>query len=358
MLNRGRKMNLTFEEIRNSAEFGSFLSEHSLALPSNFKLNHKNQARIKDLDNNSLSVLLTFHDLTTARDGKPFVRVFWFNGKGEQYFTPQGFKKISAAEKKRYAEEAKKRAAWLKEQELKNAKRSHEEFLAVGVPCKYHKYLEVKNVHAYYGVRYATQTITEIVGDEVRTRIAKGDLLIPIISLDKQFKSYQRIDAKGKKLLCRDSSKHKGMFPIGAWNSKTTQVILCEGYATGATLHEATGKTVFVCFDIGNIAAVAKELAEKHPHVEVILASDYDLEKEQAGLINALLLSQQFNFKFVFPNTVKKGSDWNDLLHEQGLEACNDLFYSELQKFEHQSNEDIIKSYYPLLIDKNLAKVA
>lgn len=352
-------MNISFDEIKNSQEFASFLADHSLALSSKFKLDHKNQSRIIDTDNNSISVLMTFHDLATARDGKPFVRVHWFNGKGDAYFTPSSsYKALSAEEKQRHAEEAKKRQAWLKEVELKNAKRSHEEFLSVGVPCKFHQYLKTKNVHAYYGVRFATQTITEIVNGEEKTRIAKGDLLLPIISLDKKFKSYQRITAQGKKLMCSNSSKHKGIFPIGQWNSKTTKVVLCEGYATGATLHEATGLTIFVCFDVGNIRAVAEELAEKYPHVEVILASDYDLDKEQAGLINALLLAQQFNLKFTFPYTVKNGSDWNDLYKESGLNAVNDLFYSELVKFDSQTVESTIKSYYHLLTDKNLAKVA
>lgn len=354
-------MNYSFDEIMGFQDFKAFLADRGLALPHGFKLNHKSQGRIKDItkSENDLSVLLTYHDSLTARDGKPFVRVYWFNGKDPAYFVPStSYKAISAEEKKRLEEEGKKRAAWLKDMELKNAKRSHEEFLAVGVPCKFHQYLNTKGVRAYYGVRYATQTITEIENGEEKTRIAKGDLLIPIISLEKQFKSYQRISAKGHKLLCRNSSKHGGIFPLGNWNSKTTKVVLCEGYATGATLHEATGLTVFVCFDIGNIRAVAEQLAAKYPHVEVILASDYDLDKAQAGLVNALLLAEQFNFKFVFPSNVKNGSDWNDLYQESSLEAVNIKFTDEIKKFKRKTIGNIVESYFPVLTDQNLAKVA
>jgi putative DNA primase/helicase len=40
------------------------------------------------------------------------------------------------------------------------------------------------------------------------------------------------------------------------------RLYLCEGYATGATIHEATGAAVAVAFHAGNLKAVAKILRE------------------------------------------------------------------------------------------------
>lgn len=359
MLNRVEDMNISFDEILNSSDFHNFLLSHSLALPRNFRLNGNNQCRIIDTANQTNSVLLTFHDIISANKGQPFVRFHWFNGKPPAFFRPAAeYKPLSKAEIKRLAEEQAKRQAWLKEQAQQNARKCHEEFLNVGVPCKFHKYLQTKNVYAYYGVRVATQTITEILMDEEKTRIAKGDLLIPIISLDKQFMSYQRIRADGKKLMSLNGTKLKGMFPIGRWNKQTKKVVLAEGYATGATIHEATNLTVLVCFDIGNMVAVAKELKANYSNIEVILAADFDLDKGQAGLINTLLVAQECGFKFVFPENVKNGSDWNDLAQEAGIDQANDDFYESLAVFENNSVEDVIKSYYHLLNDQNLAKVA
>lgn len=347
-----------FEDIKDTQEFRDFLAMHRLALPNRFRLQN-NASRLVDLDNNSNSVFMTFYDEISANNGKPFVRVYWYNGKGSQFFRVKGkFKRLSKAELKKQQEENRKRQAILEQERLANMKLCQDEFFEVGVPLKFHPYLESKNVFAYYGLRYATRTVTEEICGETKTRIAKGDLLMPIMSLDKQFMSYQRINAKGKKMLCRNGSKKGGVYPIGRWNAQTTRVILCEGYATGATIHEATHETVFVCLDINNVITVAQELKEKYPHVEVIFATDYDLDKMQAGLINTLIYAVQLGFKFIFPTAVKNGSDWNDLLAETNMNTVNRSIFEALEVFKTKTVEEVAKSYYHLLNDDNYAKVA
>lgn len=348
----------TFADIKDTKDFQDFLREYNLALPSRFGLRN-NSTRLIDLDNNTNSVFMTFYDEVSAHDGKPFVRVYWYNGKGQVFFRIKGnYKPLSAKEREKRDEEVAKRKAWIEEQRQAQAIRCRDEFFAVGVPLKFHKYLKNKNVFAYYGLRFATQTITETVGDETHIRIAKGDMLIPIISLDKQFMSYQRIDEKGRKLLCRDGAKNLGFYPIGNWNTKTKKVLLCEGYATGATLREATNETVFVCFDVGNVMALARELKLKYPEIEVIICTDYDLDKKQSGLINGLLIAIETGFKFIFPTTVCNGSDWNDLMAETDINTVNRCVFDALEAFKSKSVEEVAKSFYKLLIDENYVKVA
>lgn len=53
-------------------------------------------------------------------------------------------------------------------------------------------------------------------------------------------------------------------------------VILAEGFSTGATLHEATGHPVCVCGSAGNMAPVAVGIREKYPSVTIIIAGDAD----------------------------------------------------------------------------------
>jgi len=62
-------------------------------------------------------------------------------------------------------------------------------------------------------------------------------------------------------------------FQIGA---PSDLVLLCEGYATGATLHEATGYPVAVAFDAGNLAPVARELRRRYPTARVLVCADDD----------------------------------------------------------------------------------
>lgn len=53
-------------------------------------------------------------------------------------------------------------------------------------------------------------------------------------------------------------------------------VLLCEGFATGASLHQATGLPVVVAFDAGNLLPVAKALAAAHKGVRVLVCADDD----------------------------------------------------------------------------------
>src|SRR5690606_37055855 len=189
-------------------------------------------------------------------------------------------------------------------------------------------------------------------------RICKGEMIIPIISLDKKFMGYQRIRTDGRKLQCRDGLKNKGFFPLGGWNSKKTKkVVLCEGYATGATLYEATGLTVFVCFDVGNVQALATQMKARFPDIEIIIATDFDLEKEQAGLITGLRLAQQFDLKVVFPLAVVNGSDWNDLQAESGQDYVRELFFNLLDEYNGKTIEQATSIYHDFLNEKNLQKL-
>lgn len=53
-------------------------------------------------------------------------------------------------------------------------------------------------------------------------------------------------------------------------------VLLCEGYATGASLHEATGHPVAVGFDAGNLVHVAEALRALCPAALVLVCADDD----------------------------------------------------------------------------------
>jgi len=52
--------------------------------------------------------------------------------------------------------------------------------------------------------------------------------------------------------------------------------VVCEGYATGATIHEATGLAVIVAFDAGNLLPVARFFREKKPDWLIVIAADND----------------------------------------------------------------------------------
>ncbi|MDO9105205.1 MAG: DUF5906 domain-containing protein [Methylovulum sp.] len=54
-------------------------------------------------------------------------------------------------------------------------------------------------------------------------------------------------------------------------------LLLCEGYATAATLHEATLLPVAVGFDARNLEATAKALRKRYPKVAIVICADNDI---------------------------------------------------------------------------------
>lgn len=53
-------------------------------------------------------------------------------------------------------------------------------------------------------------------------------------------------------------------------------VLVAEGYATGASLHEATGLPVAIAFDANNLAPVAAALRKRYPNVRILVCADDD----------------------------------------------------------------------------------
>ncbi|WP_254257826.1 toprim domain-containing protein [Methylobacter tundripaludum] len=62
---------------------------------------------------------------------------------------------------------------------------------------------------------------------------------------------------------------------IGA---KTEKVLIAEGFATAATLHEESGYRVYVAFTANNLMAVGRIVREKLPDAEIVFCADNDTQ--------------------------------------------------------------------------------
>lgn len=85
----------------------------------------------------------------------------------------------------------------------------------------------------------------------------------------------QFIHADGSKKFITGTAKTGAAHLIGDLADSPT-VVLAEGYATAASVHQATGWPVFVCFDCGNLLPVARQVREALPKVRIIVAADHD----------------------------------------------------------------------------------
>ncbi|WP_459903935.1 AAA family ATPase [Desulfosarcina cetonica] len=103
--------------------------------------------------------------------------------------------------------------------------------------------------------------------------------------------------------------------------------IICEGFSTGATIHEATGRPVYTALTAGNILAVARIIREKCPTDQITIAGDDDRWKPElgnAGRKYAEQAAKEINAKVVFPSfkdVSGKPTDFNDLASAEGIDA-------------------------------------
>ncbi len=124
-------------------------------------------------------------------------------------------------------------------------------------------------------------------------------------------------------------------------------VLVAEGYATAASLHEATGRPVAVAFDAGNLAHVAKALRTQHPDALLVLCGDDDVQTSSRtgnnpGRQKAVAAARAVHGLAVFPDGLPDGgSDFNDLhLHHggaAGLEAVRRIVETAIEA--HQASQ-------------------
>ena len=105
-------------------------------------------------------------------------------------------------------------------------------------------------------------------------RLHKGALLIPMRA-DGLIHSLQFIGEDGDKRFLSGGRVAGCYFSIGNTNGAAA-LCIAEGFATGATIHEATGYPAAVAFNAGNLLAVAKAMREKFPDLPLILCADDD----------------------------------------------------------------------------------
>lgn len=233
-----------------------------------------------------------------------------------------------AAEAAAEAEEHARAAAWA--QRLWNA----------ATPAITHPYLTAKGVGAH-GLRVGKwERFDEETGEFVV--VAHDALLVPIYDRQRNVRSLQCILAKlgAPKYMLRGGAKSGNFHPIGS--PKTDHqgrrvFVLAEGYATGASVHEATGHMVLVCFDRGNLLTVAQQVRERQAEAVILIAADNDQDKaDNPGLTAARKAAAAVLGVVahpVLPDAPAQACDFNDLHQLDGVDAVADCISKALVAF-------------------------
>lgn len=100
-------------------------------------------------------------------------------------------------------------------------------------------------------------------------------LVIPVQDLDGALHSLAFISAEGEKRYLKEGAVEGHCHVLGTLHNAKT-ILLCEGYATGASLYRASGGPVVVCFHAGNLRSVAIRLRQRHLTAALVIAGDDD----------------------------------------------------------------------------------
>lgn len=181
-----------------------------------------------------------------------------------------------------------------------------------------------------------------------------GVLHIPLRNVEGELRGLQTIDGEGRKrfVLGMEKSGNFHMLTEPGKDLSQGEILLVEGYATGASLHMATGKPVAVAFDAGNLEPVARALREKYPIAAITICADNDHQhtrrtpegKEELwnkGVALAQDAAQAVGGKVVAPmfnedERTRGLTDFNDLHQSRGLEEVTKQVGQALVKYREK----------------------
>lgn len=179
--------------------------------------------------------------------------------------------------RKRLAED-RKRAERARKEENERAAAAAAKAWAACSPTGDSEYLVRKGVIAH-GIRFSKS----------------GAIAVPMLDTAGKIHGLQIIRGKGtapgklEKEYWPKGLATKGHFHL--IGSPTWIVLVAEGYATAATLHEATGLPVAVAFDAGNLVPVAAALHKRYKQARILICADDDIFGKCIGCKGRVVLA-------------------------------------------------------------------
>ena len=218
----------------------------------------------------------------------------WFSNKKETFDTG-GNGRLSFADRIELKAAKKEFQEAAERKRVEGTKVAKARIEAANEPDSTHQYLERKKIEAH-GISQ------------------QGDLLvIPIQDIDGNMISTQTIDAGGTKRFQKDAAVKGGMHVLGVPGAGP--IYVAEGYATAASIFQATGQATVCAFSSGNIPAVVEALRSKHSNAIRICA---DRDEHGAGERAALQAIEAIRgCSMVLPDA----GDFNDMAIANGLSA-------------------------------------
>jgi len=159
------------------------------------------------------------------------------------------------------------------------------------------------------------------------------DVVVVPMRIGADIVSLQYISADGSKRFLKEGQIEGAYFSIAKLGDELGRIVICEGFATGGTIRQATGFPTIVAFNAGNLKPVAKAIRAKYPDAVIIISADNDQwttdskgkpwnpGKEKAQEAAAAIGGAFVIAPTVDPDDEAKRTDWNDIHVTDGLDA-------------------------------------
>ena len=188
-------------------------------------------------------------------------------------------------------------------------------------------------------------------------RVHNSALVIPLRE-GKALHSLQFISGDGEKRFLSNGRVKDCYTSIGT-TKDATAICIAEGFATGATIHEATGLPVAIAFNAGNLEAVALSIRAKLPNMPIIVCADDDAGTAgNPGLSKATAAGLAVGARLAIPNFGESrpegATDFNDMAVHCGVKAVKQAIHgatvpvnTNCQPSEIESPSDVMPMCTP-----------
>ncbi|MEH6790950.1 toprim domain-containing protein [Parasphingorhabdus sp.] len=203
----------------------------------------------------------------------------WRSGKGNKWRFGKNGHSLSTHERRVMADAARRREADRHQATERAAVFARNMWCSASNADPAHPYLARKYLHPF-GIRQQASC-----------------LIVPLVDDAALLHSVQRIGPDGKKLFVK-GGRTKGLFwPFGVWPLDGKPVagplVIAEGWATAAAVHEATGFGVAAAMNAYNLIPVAETMRRLFPDRCIVIAADHDGGSgDNVGLIAATKAAQ------------------------------------------------------------------
>lgn len=230
-----------------------------------------------------------------------------------------------------YQEEARLRREDEQRQRHEEARAKANEIWNRSTPVTSHPYLTAKGVQAH-GLRQ-----TE----------GFDNIIVPVCDDQGGIASLQFISTTGKMFLS-GGKVEAGACQIGD-TVQDDQVYVAEGWATAATIHEATGSICYAAFNAGNLMNVAGWVKDKHKKATMVICGDDDRWTDgNPGRSKATAASNVTMSKIAFPEFKSldgNPTDFNDLGKQVSLPEIKAMLLDRKEAYVATSAYDALAAH-------------